>query len=131
MSDFIKGGIASAFLTLALVVGLGGGSDTKYIQVEPSVEAPKQIAGDVKCPTPPRTGGAIFVVYGKGSVLKEGSSGASNVEFLNCDYAGEWSFTVDADGVEQLQNYAGPGAIPSPRVFTSQLEINRVLTDLK
>ena len=129
---FAGGGLVGMLLTIGILSGSGTARET--VLPPDTGPVPKAIAGDVKCPKPPRTGGAIFVVYGKGTVTKENPDGAglnAVVETLNCDYNAEWSYTVDADGKEVLQNYAGPGAIPAPRVFSTTLEINRVLADLQ
>jgi hypothetical protein len=128
MNDFIKViGSATTGIILTAAVFLFGGNGAPLVVDQPSAEAPKALAGDVRCPSPPRTGGAIFVAFSKGPVISEGGGGGKAVEALNCDYMGQWSYTVDADGRETLQKYAGPD---SPIIFDQEAQINRVLADL-
>lgn len=127
MSDlhkFVGTAMVTVVLTVTAMLGFGsGGGDTKYVTATPP--APMALAADVRCPSPPRTGGAIFVDLAKGVVHSDGNG--QRTEYLNCDYAGEWSYTLRADGIEQLAKYKGDG---SPYVLTTTGEINRALADL-
>ncbi len=127
LQKYVSGGLVAALLTIGAFLGFGsGGGDTKYIPAIPAVQAPMSLSADAKCPKPPRTGGAIFVDQQKGTVSPDGAN--KSQEYLNCDYAGAWSFTVRADGTEQLALYKGDG---SPQVWNTESEINRVLADLR
>lgn len=124
LMKYIGSGVAGIVLTAAVFL-FGGGSDQSA--APPQDAAPKALAGNVECPRPPRTGGAIFVVFDKGHIVAEGGQSGKVVQALNCDYNGEWSYTIDADGRETLQKYNGAG---SPIIFDREDTINRALADI-
>ena len=109
---------------LMIAAFLGFGTSEKVVEVTPVQPAPMALAGDARCPSPPRTGGAIFVTVASGVVHADGAP--VRVNFLNCDYAATWSYTVRGDGEEQLANYMST----PPVVYTNKGEITRVLADL-
>lgn len=136
MEDLKKYGgglLAGLVLTVMAVFGLnvGGKTDTetKYLPlvITPTAQAPMALAGDARCPSPPRTAGAVFVEYGKTIVHLDGVQ-TQRQEVLSCDYAGEWSYVLRADKTEQVVHYKGAG---SPASYNTEAEINAALADLR
>ena len=100
------GAIASVVMTVAALFGASPFSSKTEINNSGDGDVIVVKAPDVsQCPSPPRTGGAIFQVQGTYAV---GPTGANkDYGALSCDW-GDFNYVLRSDGTEMLSKVTVP-----------------------